>query len=278
MSTPTLFHVFAVWLKTCCPPCPGVGMPPKRGSKRAPTVVTRFDDRGVHVFKGSGQNVESFRDLHSAFAAGKPAPAKAAAAAAAGQGEASSSASAVDLVLEDKEDAVAAPEEPPEVYTPCTNRKRPHAEGALEFLAPVSECLRALLGAGTFPAADQTEAAELLAGMSAIMSAEMAGNTEQQDWTEILRLHTDGLELMSRLHNDHQTAEATQRTPQSVQGSPWQPGTATSPPSLLAAAAPASAASPPPKALCSEASTPLHLLTPPPKPQKTKRTLSPDKE
>ncbi|CAE7247143.1 unnamed protein product [Symbiodinium sp. CCMP2592] len=236
-------------------------MPKRR--KKEPEAVTRLDERGVHVFKGPGQQVESFRDLRSAFHAGKPLPAEAAAEAGAGSSSSlTADAPAVEQVLaEDRPTLAEATEEAP-ARTPSANRKRPHTDTALDFLAPCTETLRTLVGAGSFSAADRQEAEELLAAASAIMSAELVDGKEKQDWPEILRLHTAATDLMARLQDKHQTAEATQRTPQSLIGSPWP---ATSPPSrLLSADLFASPQTLPP--------------TPLPKQEKKRRTLSPDKE
>ena len=169
---------------------------PKRGKKEA-DVITRFDERGVHVFKGRGQHVESFRDLRSAFQAGKPVPAEAAAEAAAGSGASSSAAggAAVEKVVAE-DDPVAEGKEQAQARTPSANRKRPHAETALDFLSPCIESRRALLGALCFSQAGRDEAEELLAAMSAIMSAELVEGNEKHDWPEIIRLHYSAAELI----------------------------------------------------------------------------------
>jgi len=106
--------------------------------------------------------------------------------------------------------------------TPCTNRKRPHEQGALQFLSPCTESLRSLLGGHCFTGADLLEAENVLASMTAVMSAEMFGE-RQIAWSEIVRRHAAGTELVSRLQCQQQTAEATQLTPQSLLGSPLAP-------------------------------------------------------
>eukprot|EP00439_Symbiodinium_sp_Y106_P068516 s4162_g11.t1 len=165
--------------------------------KKEADVITRFDERGVHVFKGRGQHVESFRDLRSAFQAGKPVPAEAAAEAAAGSGASSSAAggAAVEKVVAE-DDPVAEGKEQAQARTPSANRKRPHAETALDFLSPCIESRRALLGALCFSQAGRDEAEELLAAMSAIMSAELVEGNEKHDWPEIIRLHYSAAELI----------------------------------------------------------------------------------